>query len=342
MPTPQTTAEVIDSRAKPLGSLGRLEALAKQIAQIQKTAIPKSSPVRMSVFAGNHEVVKTRKVSPFPSDVTALMIKTFLSGKAAVNKFAETSQCELEVIDCGVGVLPPKFPTVPFTAWEGDPIQANDITVGPALSESSFETFWQMGRNTAERAICDGMAICGAGEMGIGNTTPASALYSHFLKIEPRKIVGPGTGLDSAGLEAKVQTVELAIQRVSSSFATIQPKDALRELGGCELTAMTSFFLTLHDHNIPVLVDGFIASASALSAMKINPSCSESFIFSTLSAEPGHCRLFEKLELDPPLLDLGLRLGEGTGACLAVSLVKAACKIPEMASLEEVLSDNLD
>ena len=314
---------------KPPGALGRLEAIAIRLAALQGRERPRIEGVRIAVFAGDHGVA-ARGVSAFPQAVTAEMVKNFARGGAAINVLARALDAELEVIDLGTAVDTGDPPGV-----IGQPLGPGtaDFTREPAMSRHQLAGALAAGRHAAERARLDGASLFIGGEMGIGNTTAAAALGCALLGLSPAELAGPGTGLDAEGVARKAAVIEAGLARHREHLD--DPLEALRRLGGFEIAALAGADLACAHMGLPVLVDGFIATAAALAAARLCPGAERWFLFSHASAEPGHRALLETLGAEP-LLDLGMRLGEGSGAAVAVPLLRLACALhDEMATFEE-------
>ncbi|MCH2175082.1 MAG: nicotinate-nucleotide--dimethylbenzimidazole phosphoribosyltransferase [Lentisphaeria bacterium] len=338
-----TACDKMSNLAKPIGSLGDLEYFAAKIAQCQKTNTPQIDKARVSVFAGDHGIANAECISPFPSSVTSLMLKTFKAGKATINSIAMANDVEVEVINCGVQGLNKestlfnsKIKSYYEASVDGP---TGNLKLEAALTEDGLKQSIQAGKNAALRAVEDHVSICGAGEMGIGNTTSATAIFAKLLNLDPFQITGPGAGLDQEGVHRKTIIIQEALLRIKSVH---EPLEVLKEVGGFEIAAMTGFFIELTKHGIPILLDGFITTAAACVAIKVDKNVKENLIVSSISGEPAHEMLLKKLGLEFPVFRLGLRLGEGTGACLAVPVIKAACYVlNHTASLDEVLEGKL-
>lgn len=296
----------LDSLTKPPGSLGRLEGLALQLALIQQTEAPRISKKAMLIFCADHGVVE-EGVSPYPSEVTRQMVANFRSGGAAINVLCRHAGIEPIVVDMGVGK-----PTRNFTRE-------------PAMTRAEAEQALHTGFDLANSAD-----ILGAGEMGIGNTTSAAALFSAFSGLDPSETAGRGTGLNDAGVARKIDV----IQRALSLHQTTDPIDTLAALGGFEIAAIAGLILGAASRHRLVMLDGFITGAAAIVARAIAPASLDYAVFSHCSAERGHKKLLEYLGVRP-LLNLEMRLGEGTGAALGIQILEAAIKLySEMATFE--------
>ncbi|WP_407070002.1 nicotinate-nucleotide--dimethylbenzimidazole phosphoribosyltransferase [Marinobacter sp.] len=304
---------------KPPGSLGQLEQLAIRFAGLQGMEHPAIDPVRITIFAGDHGVCE-EGVSAFPQEVTAQMIANFASGGAAISVMARYLGASLEVVNLGtVG-------EVSVLAGVRDeliaPVTAN-LAVTDAMTEAQVCSALTSGDAAAERAASAGCRLFIGGDMGIGNTTSAAALACALLNLPPETLVGPGTGLDAAGISHKSAVVSRALNRHGSNTG---PLATLASLGGFEIAALTGAILGCAYRGIPVLVDGFIVSVAALVAVRQQPDAWHWLVFAHQSAEPGHQAVLQALDAKP-LLDLGMRLGEGSGAAVAVPLLRAACEL---------------
>jgi len=305
---------------KPPGSLGRLEDIAVRLAALQGTEQPCADRVRIAVFAGDHGVT-AEGVSAFPQAVTAQMLENFARGGAAINVAACLLGATLEVINLGTA-----FDTGPLDMvmdYRLGPGTAN-FTVQPAMTVHQVACALAAGRHAAERARINASQLFIGGEMGIGNTTAAAALACALLDAPAERLVGPGTGVDGHGVKRKAEVIRRALERHSEHQS--MPLEVLRRLGGFEIAALTGAYLACAHMNLPVLVDGFISSVSALTAVRLCPGAEHWFLFSHTSAEPGHRTVLDALDAQP-LLDLGMRLGEGSGAAVAVPLLRMACAL---------------
>jgi nicotinate-nucleotide--dimethylbenzimidazole phosphoribosyltransferase len=296
----------LDAKTKPRGSLGRLEELAVQIAAITGELDPRPLQPVIVVAAGDHGVA-AEGVSAYPQEVTRQMLANFTGGGAAVSVLAREAGARVDVVDVGVG-----RPT-------------GNIAVGPAMERGEAEALVERGIEHAVDA-----KVMALGEMGIGNTTVASALAARLLGVEPEAVCGRGTGLDNEGVARKVEVVRRALAANDAS----EPMDVLAELGGRELAFLAGVAIGASRRNAVVLLDGFISSTAGLVAARLEPSAQRAMIAAHRSPEPGHASVLAALELEP-LLDLGLRLGEGSGAALALPLLQAAVAIlADMATFE--------
>ncbi|MBZ9867410.1 nicotinate-nucleotide--dimethylbenzimidazole phosphoribosyltransferase [Mesorhizobium sp. CA15] len=299
-----------DTLTKPQGSLGRLEAIAAWLGRWQARDMPKLEHVKVVVFAGNHGVT-AQGVSAYPSEVTVQMVANFAGGGAAINQLARIAGAKLDVIPLDLD-----HPT-------------GDFTQVPAMDEKAFLAAVSAGYDTVTKDLD---LVC-FGEMGIGNTTPAAAISTALFGGGAEKWTGRGTGVDDAGLLRKVVAIEAGLKRHADALS--DPLKIAAALGGRELAAILGATLAARKNNVPVLLDGFVCTAAAAPLARLHPTGLAHTIAAHVSAEAGHRRLLEALGL-PPLLDLGMRLGEGSGACLAVNIVRSALEChARMASFAE-------
>ncbi|MFX1671724.1 nicotinate-nucleotide--dimethylbenzimidazole phosphoribosyltransferase [Paraburkholderia sp. A2WS-5] len=324
---------LIDTKTKPPGSLGRLEALARQLGLIQRTTRPSVERPVMIVFAGDHGIAN-EGVSPYPQAVTAQMVANFIAGGAAINAFSGVAGLELEIVDAGVATpLPPLPPLTEVSTLVSLPV---------ARGTRNFAHEAAMTRDEAIAALATGAArvrhhaalgtnVIGFGEMGIANTSSAACLMSRLCGVPIDECVGRGTGLDNAGLARKRNVLAAALARHPNAR---EPIDVLATFGGFEIAMMTGAFLEAARQRMAILVDGFIATAALLVADALAPHVREYCVFAHASNEAGHRRMLAHFGARE-LLALDLRLGEGTGAALAVPLLRAAVAfLNEMASFE--------
>jgi nicotinate-nucleotide--dimethylbenzimidazole phosphoribosyltransferase len=315
----------LDNLTKPQGSLGRLEELAKRYCLITGKDRPVLRNKLIFTFAGDHGVA-LEGVSAFPKEVTPQMVYNFLRGGAGVNVLAKHAGARVIVVDMGVDHE--------FEPAEGLELRkigrgTRNIAAGPAMTRDEAERSVLAGFEMVEKYRQD-LDIVGTGDMGIGNTTPSSAIVSVITGADPEVVTGRGTGIDDASLRAKVAVIRRAIEvnRPDRRDAL----DVLAKVGGFEIGGIAGLVLGAASHRIPVVVDGFISTAGALIAAELNPLVKGYIIAAHQSVEIGHRKMLEHLE-QRPLLDLNLRLGEGTGAALGISLVEASLRVlDEMAT----------
>ncbi|MGE4551732.1 MAG: nicotinate-nucleotide--dimethylbenzimidazole phosphoribosyltransferase [Desulfovibrionaceae bacterium] len=322
----------IDNLTKPQGSLGRLEELALQMFLAADGAAPAADPARVYTIAGDHGVV-AEGVSRFPQEVTRQMVANFLRGGAGINALARVAGAELFVVDAGSAGGP----------FEDDP-RLIQRKVGPgtanlarqaAMTRAQCLTALLLGVDLADMARDAGIKTLCTGDMGIGNTTPSTALYCAYLGVTPESVTGPGTGLDAAGVAGKAQVVARALELHAGVIASGDALGTLAALGGYEIAALAGLILGGAKNRQMVCVDGFISTAAFTAARALCPAAANYCVLSHASAEPGYGAVCEKLGLTP-LLDLGMRLGEGTGAVLALTVLRAAAAMyNDMASFAD-------
>lgn len=303
---------------KPPGSLGRLEELGITLAAMQGTQQPRVEKIWIAVFAGDHGVT-AEGISAFPQAVTAEMVRNFARGGAAISVLAQEWNARLEVVNVGTVQAMEELPGV-LDARVG-PGTAN-LVREPAMTVAQLRDALLAGHDAAERAAIGGAHLFVGGEMGIGNTASASAVACSLLALPAERLAGPGTGLDAAGVSRKAQVIERALALHRGD----RPLDALQRLGGFEIAALVGAYLRCGQLGVPALVDGFIATVAALVAVRLRPELAAWLLYAHRSAEPGHRLLLEALAAEP-LLDLGMRLGEGSGAAVAVPILRAAAAL---------------
>jgi nicotinate-nucleotide--dimethylbenzimidazole phosphoribosyltransferase len=317
----------IDNKTKPPGSLGRIEALACQIACAQNRLDPVAEPAHLLLFAADHGMA-IEGISAWPSEVTTQMTLNFLSGGAAANVFARTNGIGITVIDAGIlGEVPDAGNLVRANIRKG----TRNAMHEDALTQDEVVQALNFGARMAIEQIGKGARVIALGEMGIGNTSSATLLAHAIEGIDLVTLTGPGAGLDAQGVRRKKQILEKIAARRPG---LLDPISALSAFGGLELAMMAGALIGAASHGAVILVDGFIASAAALCALRSRPEAAEYTIFAHRSKEPGHRLLLQSLNGEP-LIDLDLRLGEGTGALLAYPLLRNACAmINDMATFE--------
>lgn len=319
----------LDSLTKPPRSLGRMEELAARVSAIQDDVRPASGPARIICCAADHGVV-AEAVSAYPQAVTVQMVANLAEGGAAVNQFA--AHLGVEVLVCDVGVA---SDTTSIEGVQQAKVRSGtaNMAYGPAMSREEACQAVSVGIALARRAAGDGVRFIGTGEMGIGNTTAASALIAALAGVPVSSVVGRGTGLDDTGLARKAAVVEraLMVNRVDPT----DPVGVLAAVGGLEIAALAGVVIGGAASGVCVIADGLISTAAALVALRMCPEATAYLFPSHLSAEPGHGVALQALDLDP-VLDLDMRLGEGTGAVLAIGLLGAACRMMSgMATFDE-------
>jgi len=302
---------------KPPGSLGRLEEVANRCAAIRESFDLTAARPRIVLFAGDHGVC-AEGVSPYPQEVTAQMALNFLHGGAAINALARAGGIELRVVD--IGVAAPAAPCDGLILRRVAPGTRNFCREA-AMTEAEMTAAIETGISLAEEAAADGCDLVGFGEMGIGNTTSASAIAAALTGASVNAVVGAGAGADDACMARKRSAVERGLALHADAIGT--PLGLLRSVGGLEIAGMCGFCLGAAAQRIPVVTDGFIATAAAALAVRLRPAAVGYLFAAHRSAEPGHACLLAIVE-QSPLLDLGMRLGEGTGAALAIGIIRAA------------------
>lgn len=326
----QQLQQIIDLKTKPLGALGRLESLALQLGMIQGTTTPQIDQPQIRVFAANHGLTK-HGTSAFPSAVTAQMVYNFLQGGAAINVLARQHNIELKVVDAGVdtdfsnSAFKDHPQLLDYKVRHG----SRDALTEPAMTEAECLVALESGIKVVQNMAGNLLIV---GEMGIGNTSAASLLLARLGDLSLADCIGRGTGLDDAGLQHKANILTQVLERHSKARA---PFDVLAALGGLEIAMMAGALIQAASERRILLIDGFIASSALLVAERLAPGVAQYAIFSHHSVEPGHAHLLKLLNAEP-LLNMGMRLGEGSGAALAYPLLQSACAIiNEMASFND-------
>ena len=323
----------IDGKAKPPGSLGRIEDLAIRLGMIWHPSEPHAGASTLLVFAGDHGLTR-EGVSQYPSEVTAAMVRTFLAGRATANAFAAAAGVDIRVIDMGVAADLPDHPgLIDAKIRRGTGNAARE----PAMSPDEAAAGLTRGCDLAVEAIRGGADSIAIGEMGIGNTASAALLLHRLAPAALDLCIGLGAGQDDEGLARK----RAALERAAARSAVTAPFEVLCEFGGLEIAGMAGAVIGAASESRPVIVDGFISSAAALTAIRLCPAARDYCIFAHRSSERGHSILLDALDT-MPLFDLALRLGEGTGAVLAVPLVRGAARLlSDVATLDDVLSGKI-
>lgn len=318
----------LDGKAKPPGSLGKIEDIALQIGTIQQSLRPAIKKPVLLVFAADHGIISSGVTTHSTPD-TASMAETMLKGHASANAFAAVAGVKVKVVDAG---LSRDVPNLPDLIGQKVGYGTRDATLEPAMTATEVETAILRGAAIAHRAIQDGADMILLGEIGIGNSSSASLIVHRLSRAPLHLCVGPGSGHTEESMSVKRQMLDKAAAR---STAT-QPLEVLSQFGGYEIAMMTGAAIAAAKAGVPLVVDGFICAAAILAAIHLAPATRSFCLFSHLSTEPGHAIAMTSLNAEP-LLHLDMRLGEGTGALLAVPLVKAACALlSDVASLEEV------
>ena len=306
----------IDTKTKPIGALGALEMIALQIGLIQKTQAPQIKKPTLIVFAADHGIASKGEVNPYPQEVTAQMVLNFINGGAAINIFCKQHGIDLKIVDAGVN----------YDFGQEERIIHNKIAFGtknyqeePAMTTEQYFEALEKGSSLVESLTKNGSNCIGFGEMGIGNTSSAALLMSYFTKEPIENCTGAGTGLSPDGIYKKTQILNQVLQ----NYKIETPSEALKTFGGFEIVMITGAILKAADLRMTILIDGFIVTAALLGAKAIDKNCLDYCIFTHTSNESGHQQMLNFLE-KKALLDLGLRLGEGTGVALAYPLVQSA------------------
>jgi len=338
-----------NSLTKPPGSLGMLEEIAIRLSAMRysrnkDSVMPAVDAVKIVVFAADHGIAQ-EGVSAFPQAVTAEMVKNFSAGGAAISVLAKELNAELEVVNTGTVSELEEMPGVidrRIAAGTANFYQQQ------AMSESQLVEALQVGYEAVERAqpvlSCNGsrqpLELFIAGDMGIANTSSATAIACALLGSSAKEIAGPGTGLDEAGINHKIDIIQQSLDK--HQLNSNEPLQVLQTLGGFEISAMTGAYIACAQKAIPVLVDGFISSVAALAAIKINPNVKDWFFFSHASAEPGHKKIMQAIQVEP-LIDLNMRLGEASGAAVVVPLMRLSCALHnKMATFAQAGVSNKD
>jgi len=315
-----------DMLTKPRGALGRLEDIACWFAARQGKVQPDQIKPHIAVFAGDHGIVD-EGVSAYPSVVTGEMVKNFARGGAAINVLARQCSASLSVVDVGVVTDLDAIDGIVHAKLRSG---SGNLLYQAAMTTDEYDAAINVGKEEARKAIDGGANLLIAGDMGIGNTTASACIICRLTGAAPETVVGFGTGVDDAGRRLKIDVVSRALQRI----ADMPGAQVLEQVGGLEIAAMAGFYLQAAESGVPVLIDGFIAAAAALAAKAIEPTISDWMLASHVSHENGHALALAALGLSP-LVDLGMRLGEGSGAALVVPLLQSAIALHnEMATFE--------
>jgi nicotinate-nucleotide--dimethylbenzimidazole phosphoribosyltransferase len=307
-----------DGLAKPVGSLGRLEQLAAQIAGITRSHSPRIDPAAIALFGADHGIAVDNSVTPWPQAITGQMLEAMGDNKAAVSVLAGVADVYVEIINVG-SIIDSKSSNV---RNERVASGTQDIRITNAMSEIVVRAALEVGAQTAERLIAGGSRCLVTGEVGIGNTTPSAALIAHFTQTTAEQVTGRGSGIDDETHVRKMKIVANLIERTKNEE---DPIKILADIGGIEIAALTGYILRAASLQIPVVLDGVITLASVIVAHAINPAINQFCIAGHASAEPGSQIAIMHLKLEP-ILDLELRLGEGTGALLSIPLIRSACQ----------------
>lgn len=314
---------------KPPGSLGRLEEIANRLAAIQRSITPVVANKRIYVVAGDHGVT-AEGVSAYPREVTPQMVDNFLRGGAAINVLGRAGGIEVKVVDAGVNAdLSDRAELIHAKVMRG----TSNFAVGQAMTRDEAETCLATGIELAQAAANDGINLLGIGEMGIGNTTAASAITAVLLGRDPEVVTGRGTGIDDEGLAHKISVIRRAVE-INKPHAD-DAVDVLAKVGGAEIGVMAGIVLGAAANHLPIVADGFISTTAVALALTLQPNVRDYLFNGHRSAERGHTALIEFIG-ELPVLDLSMRLGEGTGAALAMNVIDAAARLlGEMATFAD-------
>jgi len=319
----------LDSLTKPPRSLGMLEEIAQRLAVLQRCEKPSLPRKAIVLMAGDHGVT-AQGIAPYPSEVTVQMVANIAMGGAAINQLAAHAEARVVVVD--VGVANPLLHTngvVQARIADG----TADMTLGPAMTRTQALAAIRVGIEQVAHLATEGLELVGTGEMGIGNSTAAAAITSVLTNVDPADVVGPGTGLDPAGVAHKAAVIRRAIE--VNVPDPLDPLDVLAKVGGLEIAGLVGVVIGAASLGIPVVSDGYISGAATLVALRLAPATRPWIFASHRSAEPGHRVVLEALGIRP-VLELDMRLGEGTGAALAMCLMDAACSVMRgMATMEQ-------
>lgn len=321
----------INQKTKPSGSLGRLEEIALQIGMIQQTPSPVIHKPHMIVFAGDHGIAAEGKVNPYPQSVTAQMVYNFVKGGAAINIFCKQLGVELLVVNAGVNhAFDSSLPIIHASVGKG----TADYSLQHAMSMEQVKECFEKGAAVVNDIFQQGSNCVGFGEMGIGNTSAAALILHHYSRLPISDCVGRGTGANDEQLSQKQRVLE-EVSRLHDLFATsLSAEELLSKIGGFEIAMMTGAYLKAKELGMIIVVDGFITTASLLVAYDLDKTILEHCVFAHCSDESGHLHMLNYLNAKP-LLQLGLRLGEGTGAALVMPLIQnAVAFLNEMASFD--------
>ncbi|MEA1926661.1 MAG: nicotinate-nucleotide--dimethylbenzimidazole phosphoribosyltransferase [Candidatus Auribacterota bacterium] len=314
--------EYLDNLTKPPGSLGRLEELAVRLCEIQQTLKLRTSPRLLVVFAADHGVIEEH-VTAWPSKVTELMIDNIIAGGAASSVLSDLTDTQLRLVDVG-SFAGPRKENMTYRFARIAPGTAN-LARGPAMTTHQFKQAMAVGAEEISRAVASGVAVVTAGEMGIGNSTPAACLAGLLCDLPAEQVTGRGAGADDAILNQKTSIISEVLER-NKSLIKSDILSVIASVSGFEIAAMAGFYIAAAEENLTIVLDGFIATAAALVAETLSPGIRNNMIASHCSAEQGHIKILEKLGLNP-LVDWSMRLGEGTGALLVMSMLDAAAAI---------------
>jgi nicotinate-nucleotide--dimethylbenzimidazole phosphoribosyltransferase len=325
----------INTKTKPLGALGMLENIALQVGMIQETTSPCISNPTIVIFAGDHGIASTGLVNPYPQAVTAQMVLNFIEKGAAINVFTKLNNINLVVVDAGVNY---DFSSSSFSDFFIDAKQGlgtKNYLDQNAMTHEEVICSIEKGKQIVQDLIAKGSNCVGFGEMGIGNTSSAALIMSAITRISIGECTGRGTGVNDEQLHTKINTLKIVFDKHQLNLLKDEPFDLLSKIGGFEIAMMTGAYIKAFQEKSTIIVDGFIATAALLIALKIEPLVINNCIFAHTSGEQGHEKILQYLQV-VPILNLGMRLGEGTGAALAMPIIQSAVAfLNEMASFEQ-------
>ena len=328
----------IDQKTKPVGALGQLESIALQIGLIQNTEKPTIQSPAIIVFAGDHGIAKTGLVNPYPQAVTAQMVLNFLRGGAAINVFTRLNQIDLWVVDAGVNVdfdslIDSSINTAQFIQAKQSMGTENYLETN-AMNEQAVSAAIEAGKKIVYDIALKGTNCIGFGEMGIGNSASAALIMSAITQLSITECTGRGTGVNDDQLAVKINTLKAVFSKHQLNECGKQPYQLISKVGGFEIAMMTGAYLEAFKHQMIIVVDGFIATAALLLAQLMEPSIVDNCLFAHTSGEQGHQKMLHYLGVEP-ILNLGMRLGEGTGSAVAMPIIQSAVAfLNEMASFE--------
>jgi nicotinate-nucleotide--dimethylbenzimidazole phosphoribosyltransferase len=327
--------EKIDQKTKPIGALGQLESIALQIGLIQHTEKPSIQSPAIIVFAGDHGIATTGLVNPYPQSVTAQMVLNFLGGGAAINVFTRLNKIDLYVVDAGVNYAFDASINSPQFIRAKQAMGTNNYLETSAIDEENLVQSIEAGKKIVNDIALKGTNCVGFGEMGIGNSAAASLIMSAITQLPIEACTGRGTGVNDQQLAVKIKTLETVFTKHQLNEFAQAPYQLLAKVGGYEMAMMVGAYLEAYRQNMVIVVDGFIATAAFMLAHQIEPAILQNCIFAHTSGEQGHQKMLEYLGVNP-LLNLGMRLGEGTGSAIAMPIIQAAVAfLNEMASFEQ-------
>lgn len=326
-----TLQHLLDHKTKPIGALGRLEQLALQLGLIQQSTQPVIRQPHIVVFAADHGIAATGLVNPYPQAVTAQMVLNFVNGGAAINVLCRLHQLGLSVVDAGVAFqFEPTLPIIHAKIAAG----TADYRQQSAMATGQVQQAITWGRAVVQQLTAAGTNCLGFGEMGIGNSSSAALLMHHYTGLPLEQCVGKGTGTNPEQYQQKLQTLQQVAHFHQLGSSPLPATALLEKIGGYEIAMMTGAYLQAADDGCCIVVDGFIATAALLCALQLQPAVRQHCVFAHCSHEQGHGAMLQWLQASP-LLQLDMRLGEGTGAAMAIPVLRSACAIlAEMASFE--------